>query len=61
MTTVADEVTIMAPHPQGSLSRAAGRPPIKTVALPFKIGFGGCGPASGGKAQACMSPTTAAG
>jgi hypothetical protein len=41
--------------------RAAGLPPISTVALPFAIGDGGCGPAGVGMEQACMSPITAAG
>src|SRR5918912_1253250 len=50
-----------APQPAMSPARAAGRPPIKTVALPLAMGVGGCGPASGGIAHACMSPTTAAG
>src|ERR687884_966343 len=50
-----------APQPAMSPARAAGRPPIKTVALPLAMGVGGCGPANGGIAHACMSPTTAAG
>src|SRR5712692_3058223 len=50
-----------APQPARSPTLAAGRPPISTVALPFTIGVGGCGPASGGMAHVCVSPNTAAG
>src|SRR6266849_6016893 len=49
-----------APQPARSPTLAAGRPPMNTVALPFTIGVGGCGPASGGIAQVCSVPTTAA-
>src|SRR3954468_17942137 len=50
-----------APQPTKSPILAAGRPATSTVALPFTIGLGGCGPAAGGIAQVCRSPTTAAG
>jgi len=54
-------MTMGAPHPLVSPTRAAGRPPISTVALPLTIGVGGCGPAVGGIEQAWLSPNTAAG
>ncbi len=50
-----------APHPVISPMRAANLPPISTVKLPVTMVDGGCGPASGGKKQACASPTQAAG
>src|SRR5215469_13313914 len=61
MFTVGAPITIGAPQPLMSPMRAAGRLPIITVILPFAIGFGGCGPAGGGIAQATWSPTQAAG
>jgi hypothetical protein len=44
-------MTIGAPQPDMSPTRAAGLPPISTVTLPLAMGDGGCGPASGGIAQ----------
>src|SRR5262249_37297370 len=48
MFTVGAPMTMGAPQPVISPMRAAGRLPMRTVALPFAIGVGGCGPAGGG-------------
>ena len=61
MITLEDPLTIVAPQAVISPMRAAGLPPITTDLLPVAIGFGGCGPAVGGKAQICVSPTATAG
>ena len=45
MKTVGEPVMMVAPQPVMSSCRAAGRPPMSTVALPFAIVLGGCGPA----------------
>ena len=51
---------IGAPHAAVSPTRAAGIPPIITVALPVAIVEGGC-TAGGGNEQVCGVPTVAAG
>src|SRR5215470_14579278 len=61
ISTLGAPLTIGAPQPDISPSRNAGRPPMNTVTLPLAKGVGGCGPATGGIAQACISPATAAG
>src|SRR5262245_50798097 len=61
MSTLNAPLIIGAPQPDTSPRRSAGRPPISTVRLPLGNGVGGCGPATGGMAQACRSPAAAAG
>src|SRR5665647_835530 len=60
ITTVGQPTGTLAPHPQESLARRAGRPLIITVPDPATNGEEGmCD--GGGMGQACMSPRTAAG
>src|SRR5687767_1826074 len=61
INTVGMPIRIGALQPDRSPIRAAGRPLMSTVALPFTSGVGGCGPAGGGNEHTWLSPSTAAG